>query len=332
MIIKSSQRCGAKKLADHLTNHCDNEVVLFGNSRGILSDNVHDALKCMDLMAKASNYCRQHFYHVSINPDGPVNQNQWHKIWQLYEKEFALEHNAFIEVTHIKNNRPHVHRVYERVGLDGKAVRLSFNRLRNEKVARIIEHTLGHSLTVGRHNRSVVKHLEAEGNHVVANWLKSKDKKQRPKAAVSHTERQQEVRTKVSVKQVRADLTAAYTYTDNGCDFQTAIAVKGYRLAKGDRRGFVIVDYAGGVHSLCRRLGVKIADIKAKWADVCVNDLPTVAEVRECLNEENAAVLAMNSSITLSPSQDLSPEEWPEVCVWDASVKAQQQSLFSPQF
>ncbi len=288
MIIKSSQRRGAKQLADHLTNSYDNELVEFSHSRGILAQTVHEALDDMEDMAKASSKCQQHLHHVSINPDAPITSQEWEQIWQLYEEEFGLEDNAFIEVTHCKNDRLHKHRVYERVGENGKAVPFSHSYRRNEKLSRHLEYELGHELTLGKHNRSVINQLELEGEKAIAQWMKEAqaDSKTRPQGMVTNAERQQEVRTKIPVKQVQEELLIAYEQTDNGRAFQVAIAEKGYLLAKGDQRGFVIVDEAGGVHSPSRRLGVKTADINNKWADIPLEHLPTVTQVQERIGRQ----------------------------------------------
>ena len=49
---------------------------------------------------------------------------------------------------------------------------------------------------------------------------------------------------------------------DNAHAFQAGLETKGYLLAQGDRRDFVIVDRAGGIHSLGRRIdGMKAAEL-----------------------------------------------------------------------
>ena len=54
---------------------------------------------------------------------------------------------------------------------------------------------------------------------------------------------------------------------------------RGFWLAKGDRRGFVAVDYRGEVYAVARYSGVKAKDVKAKLGDP--QDLPTVAQAKE---------------------------------------------------
>ncbi len=285
MIIKSSQRAAPISLANHLTNLKENEQIRFSDSRFLLADDVHGALDDMDDIAKGSN-CTKHLYHVSINPDQDLTPKQWQQTWQNYEAEFGLESQPFIEVTHLKQGREHKHRVYERVQENGKAIQLSHNWQRNEKVARKLEYQFGHDLTIGKHNRAVINQLKREGEGEIILWMEQQQAhlQERPVAEKNHSDHQQEKRTKVSVAQVKADLKEAYQNTDNGKAFEAAIAEKNYRLAKGDRRDFVVVDYTGNVHSPRRRIGVKAKELRTKWADLKLEHLPTVEAVKQALN------------------------------------------------
>lgn len=73
---------------------------------------------------------------------------------------------------------------------------------------------------------------------------------------------------------------ALYEQSDSGQAFRAALEQEGLTLAKGDRRGFTIVDENGKVSSLTRNLkGVKLADVKARLAHV--TDLPRAAEIAQ---------------------------------------------------
>ena len=66
-----------------------------------------------------------------------------------------------------------------------------------------------------------------------------------------------------------------------------ALWERGYQLAQGDQRGFVVVDRAGHVHSLSRQIdGARAKDIKAKLAPRTPEDLPTVKETRKRIAAE----------------------------------------------
>jgi len=59
------------------------------------------------------------------------------------------------------------------------------------------------------------------------------------------------------------------------------MADKGYVLARGDRRGFVVVDPHGKAHNPARHIdGAKTKDVKALLSSLDPDQLPSVAEAR----------------------------------------------------
>jgi hypothetical protein len=81
----------------------------------------------------------------------------------------------------------------------------------------------------------------------------------------------------------RADeISKLYFQSDNGKAFASALQESGYTLAKGDSRGFVIVDDYGKIYSLSRQLhGQRAKDIKARLSDLKhVPDARLVADDR----------------------------------------------------
>jgi hypothetical protein len=303
MIIKSSSRGAARQLADHLCNANDNETVFFTDSRYVLSEDVHGALDDLEVTAGLNLKCKQYLYHVSINPDRDVTAEQWQHIWTAYEQEFKLEEQPFIEVEHCKAGRTHRHRAYLRLDLEtGKAVPMSHSWARNEKIARTLEHQFGHELTIGRHNRAVINRLKEEGRADVAAWLEKHQAHavERPVADKSPQDHQIERRQKsiepvYSVKIVEHDLKEAYARSDNGHSFKAALAEKGYVLAKGDKRDFVILDPHGEIHSPPRRLDIKAQVLRDAWADLSPERLPTVADAKHARQEHT------------TPKDDLTP-------------------------
>lgn len=85
--------------------------------------------------------------------------------------------------------------------------------------------------------------------------------------------------TGLSPKQVEAEVTALWLKCDSGAEFLAALEENGYILCRGDRRDFCIIDPAGDVHSLARRItGVRAADLRQRMADIDRESLFTVAE------------------------------------------------------
>jgi len=285
MIIKSSQRGQGQKLAQHLVNESENERVEIGDSRLLFLKEekaIHEALSLIELMAAQAPLCKNPFYHVSVNPDCHLSEEQWSQVWQIYEKEYNLEHQAFVEVVHTKKGRSHKHRVYSRVTDEGKVLKMSFNHPRNEKIARRLEYEFAHPLTMGKHNRSVINRLQDEGLSEIVRWMKEQevDTRSRPVAQSNHDEEQQQKRTKIDIEKVKSDLQWAYQNTKNGWEFWQEIAGLGYMLARGNRRDYVVVDKTGNVHSPRRRLGVKAKELKEKWEDLEAEALLSVDEVK----------------------------------------------------
>lgn len=312
MIIKSSKRGGSKRLAEHLVKTIDDDgvcqqVIVSGDRHLIENKNVRRALATMDVMALSNPHgIEKHLYHVMLNPSEDITDAQWERCWRIYEAEYGLQDYTFIEVTHIKGDRKHQHRVYELVGFDHKVLQISHNYQRNEKVARILEYELGHSLTVGKHSRSVIQNLKSHRPEI-ADWMEQHQAhtQKRPVAETSHKDRQMESRTKIQKTGIKAILQEALAHTDNGREFQKAIAAHNLALAQGkqmilvkDAEGnlrptldgknklpnYVVVDEKGGTHSPRRMLGLTNNDLFLKWTDLRSDTLLTVEKAKEALN------------------------------------------------
>ena len=219
VIIKSSARYGAANLAAHLTSPEENERIQITQIRDLCSETMHDALIEMQAVA-AGTRCKSHLYHVMMNPDREMDEQAWDRTWQLYEQEYGLEDQPFIEVEHHKQGRTHRHRVYDRISDEGKAIEIQHNFARNEKIARIAEYELGHGLTAGRHNASVAAKLREEGREEIADWLDRAIEIERPQAEKSHGEHQQEKRSTTTLEQVKEDISNAWHRSDSGQSFE----------------------------------------------------------------------------------------------------------------
>jgi hypothetical protein len=111
---------------------------------------------------------------------------------------------------------------------------------------------------------------------------KAKQAQDRRKIEPTLAEKAQAEATGLTPEQRREDITAAYKAADNAAAFRQALEDKGYILARGDRRGFVVVDGHGDVHSLSRYVdGASAKDIRAKLKDLPASDLPSVDAAKE---------------------------------------------------
>jgi hypothetical protein len=142
-----------------------------------------------------------------------------------------------------------------------KAIPDSHNFRRHELVARELEREFGHAHVQGAH-------IGREG--------------ERPARTPSHAEMQQAERTGIDPKEAKTQLTAIWNRTDSGKAFAAAIEEQGWMLARGNRRDFVVLDQAGEVHSLARRIdGANAKDIRTRMADVDAASLPNIDQAKE---------------------------------------------------
>jgi hypothetical protein len=92
----------------------------------------------------------------------------------------------------------------------------------------------------------------------------------------------------IDIHETRASIRACWDHSDNGRSFVAALADKGLVLARGERRGFIVVDPADGMHALRKRiLGHTAEEVRARLSDIDRQKLPTVEQAREQLGAEH---------------------------------------------
>ena len=78
----------------------------------------------------------------------------------------------------------------------------------------------------------------------------------------------------------KALITDAWRQSDSKEGFKAAVSDAGYVLANGDKRDFVLVDMAGGVHSVARQIdGVTAKQVRERLGDLS-SELPSVADAK----------------------------------------------------
>lgn len=177
MIIGSTTHDGNAALAQHLLDTEDNEEVLV-RTFGLLSDTAFPALDELVRLAHGTR-SRRPLLHVWASPAIEYDEDNWDHLWRLYEIEFGLEGQPFLEVTHRKRGKggrtvPHTHRAYLRVTPDGRAIPVNNSAARQEKIARIAEFDLGEPFTRGVYTRSVCDHLRRENRKDVAEAMEDR--------------------------------------------------------------------------------------------------------------------------------------------------------------
>jgi Relaxase/Mobilisation nuclease domain len=268
VIIKGKSRSGPAALAAHLGNAEKNERVSLLEVRDTIAQDLRGALIEMDAYA-AGTRCERPLYHAAISPGPPHRLSPEERIEAIdaLEKKMGLDGHARVVVLHEKYGREHIHIVWSRVDLKTmRAVPDSHNYRKHEEVARDLERRFDHERVQGAH-------AERGGA-------------KRPDRTPSRAELRQEERTGIKGKDVKREVTEAFRASDNAEAFKAALEDKGYVLAKGDRRDFVLVDRAGGIHSLARRIdGIKAAELRTYMAAIDRNALPDAAPIKAQIEE-----------------------------------------------
>jgi hypothetical protein len=233
--------------------------------RYLAAATVADALREMEAVA-IGTYARNFFYHANINPldTERLTAEQWDYAVSLLEKNLGLENNARFIVEHMKKGRTHRHIVWSRIEVPRmRAVDMTDDYAKHQAVARQLEHEFG--------LRSVKSVLGPE-----------KIKGQRPRRRPKSWETFRGHKSGIDPHAMTEEVTALYRSSVNGEAFAAALSERGYRLVKGDRRDYCLIDAAGHVHSMARRLHfVKAGELESFMAGIDRNGLPSVAEARK---------------------------------------------------
>lgn len=263
MILKGSQRAGAKALADHLMNDRDNDHVSCLELRGFLSDQLHGALAEMHAISKAT-YCKQFMFSLSLNPpqDHVASEQEFLDAADRAEKALGLEGQPRAVIVHEKEGRRHAHAVWSRIDAETlTAINLPHfkNKLRDLSRDLFLDH--GWQLPDG---------LATYGNKSPLNFTLE--------------EWQQAKRQGLDPREIKQAFQQAWERCDSQIGFENALEERGYFLARGDRRGFVALDVDGKVHSIPKWTGLKAKEVNAKLG--LPDALPSVDETRSTIRSK----------------------------------------------
>lgn len=257
MILKASQRAGATQLAQHLLNNHDNEHIEIHEISGFVAQDLQGALREIQALSRGTK-CKQYMFSVSLNPPqteiAPIEyfENAIAKI----EEKTGLAGQSRVIVFHEKEGRRHAHVVWSRIKVeDMKAINLPYFKMKLQDISRQLFYQYGWQLPDGlrnTHNRNPL-------NYTLAEWQQAK-------------------RTGENPKTIKALFQHCWTISDSKQAFIAALKENGYFLAKGDKRGFVAVDYKGEIYSLSRWIGIKPKELKAKLGNP--DDLPTIDQTK----------------------------------------------------
>ncbi|WP_375205344.1 relaxase/mobilization nuclease domain-containing protein [Hyphococcus sp.] len=246
MILVGNQRGGAKNLANHLLSQ-DNEHVEVHEIRGFASDDLHGAFHEAYAMSKGTR-CKQFLFSLSLNPPAqervktPIFEEAISKV----ETKLGLENQPRAIVFHEKEGRRHAHVVWSRINAEEmKAVQLSYSHRKLQEVSREIYLEHGWKLPKG-----IADHSKSDPrNFTLDEWQQAKRQGQDPRA-------------------IKTALQDAWAISDNKAAFENALKERGFILARGDRRGFVVLDQGGNIHALGKKtVGATAKDVRNRLGD-----------------------------------------------------------------
>ena len=263
VVIKGKSRSGAAQMAQYAeAKGKDNESSRIVEIRGTSAQDVRGAFAEMDAIAKGSK-CGQFLYHAQIVPEKGtyLTPQQWNRNVNTLEKELGLEgHQRVVWEDTKKDGSIHQHVAWNRVDPETlKAVNMGNNYRAHERAGVKIERQCG------------LTPLERRPN------LEGGRKADR---APDSWEYKQAERTGLNPRAIKAEVKELREASSSGKEFTAALAAHGYTLAKGDRRDFVLIDLAGGEHSLGRYAAMKAGELREFMADVDREKLPTVAQAK----------------------------------------------------
>ena len=268
MILKGSQRGGAKQLATHLLKVEENEHVEVHEISGFVSEDLDGALQEIYAISKGTR-CQQFMFSVSLNPPATEKApiEYFEKAIADIEEKTGLTDQPRVVVFHEKEGRRHCHSVWSRIDTDEmKAINLPYFKMKLQDISRQLYFQYGWQMPRGLMNKKNRNPL----NFTLAEWQQAKRLKEDPKV----------------IKQLFQD---CWAVSDSKASFEKALNNYGFYLAKGDRRGFVAIDYRGEVYSLSRWIGVRTKELKARLGEP--ETLPDPQKVKAQISQRMSPVL-----------------------------------------
>ena len=260
MILKGSQRSGGQNLAAHLMNVSDNEHVLVHEVRGFASNDLKGAFKEAEGISRGTK-CRQYLFSLSLSPPehAAVSAAEFERTLTRIEDRLGLQGQPRAVVFHEKEGRRHAHCVWSRIDAETMTAKpMSFFKRKLVGISRDLYLEHGWDMPRG---------IAEAGNRNPTNF--------------SLAEWQQAKRQGVDPRAIKETVQSAWDRSDNAASLAKGLEERGYYLARGDKRSFVVVGYDGEVHSLPRALGLKTKDVAARLGDGAA--LPSVADQQKTI-------------------------------------------------
>ncbi|MBL1259814.1 MAG: relaxase/mobilization nuclease domain-containing protein [Thiotrichaceae bacterium] len=309
MILQGNQRGGAKDLALHLLK-AENEHIEIHELRGFVSDNLAGALGEIHAVSQATR-ARQFLFSLSLNPppEENVSTQAFEDAINRIERKLGLRGQPRAIVFHTKEGRRHCHVVFSRIDAQKmKAIPLPYTRYKLREISRDLYIENGWKMPRGFINSK----NRDPNNFTLAQWQQAKRAGKDPRG-------------------IKAALQDCWAISDTQGAFQQALLMRGFTLARGDRRGFVVLDQQLEIYNVAKWVGIKAKDARAKLKDE--EKLPSVQDARTsiatnmtshlgALKQAQTTKLGARSSLLKQQKNDLTSQHKEERRILDEEQAA----------
>lgn len=230
--------------------------------RGFISDSLSEALTECYAISRGTR-CKKFLYSLSLSPPETesVPVEVFEKAINDIEKKLGFAGQPRAIVLHEKGGRRHAHCVWSRIDVaEMKAIDPSYDKLQLRDMSRELYLEYGWKMPRGLMNSEECDPL----NFTMAEWQQAK-------------------RHNLDPRTIKQTIQECWAVSDSRTAFASVLQERGYYLAKGDRRGHVVVDWHGEVYSVARMVGIKARQVTAKLGNS--DELPSVDETKAKLTK-----------------------------------------------
>jgi hypothetical protein len=268
MIIKASNRGGAISLGQHLLK-AENEHVELHEVRGFIAHDVMGAFKEAQAMASGTQ-CKKFLFSVSLNPpqSESVRVEVFERVADAIEERLGLKGQPRVIIFHEKEGRRHAHTVWSRIDTETLTARkLDFFKTKLNALSRELFLENGWAMPKGFENPK----LRDPTSFTLKEWQQAK-------------------RVGLDPRELKSAVQDCWKRSDSATAFANALEERGLYLARGDRRGHVVLTLDGEPFALSRLIDGKTKDVNAKLGDP--NQLRSVIESKALIGEKIAPRLS----------------------------------------
>lgn len=270
MIVKESRirtKSGAGALTRHVLRGAKNEAIrVLTGSDWLMRDQMREAHR---------EGLKYGLRHIAFNPDEAMTDNQLSDFAHRLCDELKADPEHLTLVIHQKDGSTHGHLILpewqQNCILDSR-----FTWMRMEKIARLEEIRLGHTLVAGRHDRAIAKALRKEGHLHEAEQVEalipvSHDAK--PRCAYTSQARRITERQALDLPALKKLVCTLWSRSEDLKAFRDALKEHSLTMRAGDRAeqrpgAHIIEDHNGTlIGSFTRLTKVRMADFRKMLAE-----------------------------------------------------------------